>query len=221
MLAWYYGSWKNNQGNIGSGDNIVQVPNETDYGNTLITQPNLKTEDPPHQFWTQYPHIINPRIERSDFVEFEPVGEAKGIYNRYVLYVPEKFVDDPNSDGKVKENPKVCHIEFRRGDMDADTPKDPYLNVDDNYCYRIYFTKGGYNNESNLIPKFEADKPGTKDKQTWENMYEQNVDNLKKHWPIVRNHVYSFVVEDAKNKVVVVKLEVLPWKEVPLNDYKW
>ncbi|MCH5230701.1 MAG: hypothetical protein J1F43_02780 [Muribaculaceae bacterium] len=229
-LAWYYGSWKDSNGKIGSQG----VPENNAYGNTVTVSPINKATGEKDLNWDGYPHILNPRIERSDFAEFNYANESEGIYNRYVLYVPEKFVDDPNNDSKKSEEmcdqiPKVCHIEFRRGEMNGVDP-DPFDNVDDDYCYRIYFTENGfYKKPGKDYPTFEKPKIGevdgkpiyADDYDTWENSYEQDPEILKKHWPIVRNHVYSFVVEDANQALMVCRLEVLPWKEVKQNSYKW
>lgn len=207
QLAWFYGSWAKENEPIGG----IYVPENIKFG---------KEDDATDK----YPRIINPMIERSDFCEFLYAGKT-GIYDKYVLYVPEKFVDDPNDEGDVKSDPKVCHIEFRAYDF-------PYTNLDDNWCYRIYFTKDGYNSqyagENSKLPdsgkKDEKDEAGniinTID-NTWENVYEKNIDNLKEHWPIMRNHLYSFTVADEHTGVLVVKLEVLPWKDVQDNKYNW
>lgn len=196
MLAWYYGNW-------GSFEGINKADAQ------------------------ESPHIMNPMIVRSDYAYFIHTGDD-GMYSRYVLYVPEKFIDDPNSisqqknsEGKYEdrvyqnENPKVCHIEFRG-------KNDSYINLDDNNHYRIYFIEGGYNTEKNkkFIPNFNSTTNGSTN-QTWENMYEQQEENLKKHWPILRNHVYSFTVTDVDSRVLVVNLKVLPWKEVNENVYEW
>lgn len=211
-LAWFYGSWKDTAGKIGNPketDNYIEVPVKT-FG----TETGDKTP--------AYPQIINPRIERSDFTRFIYTGEVEGgVYDRYILYVPDKFVDDPNKPEEPNKTPKVCHIEFRQGANDEHLLADSRTNLDDNNCYRIYFTKGGFNSEDKSYPNFNLKKDGTDDKQTWENMYEQDSNNLKKHWPIMRNHVYSFRVEDASQRIVIVNINVLPWKEVTGNSYNW
>lgn len=198
-LSWYYGNWAVN-GSLGN----VEVP-APGYGNSKTV--------------TKYPQIMNVSIDRSDFAEFIKTG-SDSYYDRYVIYVPEKFVDDPSSVGDDKEmettTPKVCHIEFRRKD-------DPYDNVDDNNCYRIYFTEGGFNKEMTYptFGKSSADGKG-KDDDNWEKSYEQVPSNLQKHWPIIRNHLYSFTVIDEMNRMLVVKLEVLPWRKIEYNDgYQW
>lgn len=208
-LAWYYGTWK-------------------EFGHTLGDFPIVKGEGSEDRFGeNEYPKIFNPRINRSDFNRFIYTGK-QGIYERYVLYVPEKYVDDPNDVGVVedkpgmeKSDPKILHIEFR-------TPYYSHDNLEDNGCYRIYFTENGFfdNDGKNKYPTFgkikdENDNPTSID-ETWENTYEQNVNNLKHHWPILRNHVYSFTVKDIENHMVVLNLEVLPWKMVDdENIYYW
>ena len=215
-LAWYYGTWANNDKKLG------EVPIYSEW----LNQPDEKGVTEPDAF----PHIMNPMIDRTDFTEFIYTGTSEGLYDRYVLYVPEKFVDDPNSvykgpkDGKYMENesPKVCHIEFRRGEDTSNFYyEDPYDNVDDNNHYRVYFIDKGYNADQNLIPDFTKKDKDSGVSETWERKYEQNQENLKKHWPILRNHVYGVTVQDSEHKIVIVKIEVLPWKNVDNNVYEW
>lgn len=174
-LKWYYGNWGYTS-------------------NTTVT----------NNFGTDYPHILNPHINRSEFVKFLETGVTKEGYMRYVLYVPEKFVDDPTDvnavDGIGQSAPKVCHIEFRATD-------DPDYNLDDNNCYRIYFTEGGFYSDAQFTPPtFESDE------ETWEKKYEQNTEILKNHWTIMRNHIYTFTVEYNPGGKLAVQVKVLPWK---------
>lgn len=169
-LKWYYGSWGKYEG---TGSPVT------------------------NNFGTGYPHILNPRIHRSEFVKFLKVDDDE--YDRYVLYVPEKFVDDPTDVNAVEigqSAPKVCHIEFRG-------TKDPDYNLDDNNCYRIYFTDGGVYGDA---PTLEDDE------QLWENTYENDPDVLKHHWTIMRNHIYTFTVEYNPGGKLAVQVKVLPWK---------
>lgn len=178
QLSWYYGNWGKHKGD--------SSPDE---------KKKFKTGD--------YPQILNPRIHRSEFVKFLETDVTKEGYMRYVLYVPEKFVDDPtdvDADNIGQSAPKVCHIEFR------DT-KDRDYNLDDNNCYRIYFTEGGvYSGDQFTPPTFESDE------ETWEQKYEQNPEILKKHWTIMRNHIYTFTVEYNPGGKLAVQVKVLPWK---------
>lgn len=193
-LAWYFGNWSSDSKTLGG---------------VTINKGTGKIMD-------HFPHIMNPLINRSDFARFIE-NNSDAYYDRYILYVPEKFVDDPGSIGSNNNmettTPKICHIEFR-GEFD------PYTNVDDNNCFRIYFTEGGFNSEMQY-PTFEKDPNNSSKDYNWENYYENQPNNLKKHWPIIRNHVYSFTVTEVNNRIVVVKLEVLPWMMVEDNSYKW
>lgn len=187
-LAWYYGTWADASGQVGGITPVESASKREGF---------------------DYPHIMNPLITRSDFVEFLYAGEDN-IYDKYVLYVGEKFVDDPDSAdlGKDMETsiPKVCHVEFRTND-------DPHSNLDDENCYRIYFAPGGFAG---------TDYPTLEDNDhRWEKSYEQKVDILQKHYPIIRNHAYEFTVSDVSQKVVIVKLEVLPWKRVDDITVSW
>lgn len=200
-LAWYYGSWAQNTAIEENGSPVLNVNGVTiDRGNA--------TEG-------VYPHIMNAMIERTDFTEFIEAG-SDSYYDRYILYVPDKYVDDPGSigDNMIKTTPKICHIEFRE-------ENDPITNIDDNWCYRIYFTDGGfYSGNGNTYPTFGKIGDTGVD-QTWENSYEQKMGNLEHHWPIIRNHYYRFTVIDARNRMVVTKLEVLPWRMIEDNSYSW
>lgn len=211
-LAWYYGSWADETGKVGG-----------------ITPAKGNSAE------NEYPRIMNAMIERTDFTEFTLAG-SDAMYDRYVLYVPDKYVDDPGSVGKSSKmetaTPKVCHIEFRGAE-------DPYNNVDDNYCYRIYFTENGFAGGdpklSTSFPNFDKVQDKDKDgngivdnnnkpvmiESTWENVYEQRPEILVKHWPILRNHQYSFTVTDPNSRIVVVKMEVLPWRLIEDNSYSW
>lgn len=223
-LTWYYGAWGLNPNNPVVGMNEI---NHLKFQNF-----NDKAETKIKDFREGYPHILNPMIDRSDFCEFLYAGQVDGIYEKYVLYIPEKFVDDPNDVYAFKDNngspeligmessdPKVIHIEFR-------THSYPDKNLEDDYCYRIYFTENGFNSTLNGVedkripPTFKKDQEtGVYD--TWENSYEKDIENLKVHWPIMRNHIYSFTVLDTSKAMLVVQLEVLPWKEVEENKYNW
>lgn len=211
-LAWYYGSWKDENDKIG-GENGVKVP-DLKFG---------KENSPKNG---SYPQILNPMIDRSDFAEFIYTGEVEQLYKRYVLYVPEKFVDDPNNVGDMSSSPKICHIEFRGGD-------DSWTNLDDDNCFRVYFTAGGH--VGNQYPTFkktipvlnsdgsqkEKDGKPVYDYDTWENSYEKDPEIIKQHWPLMRNHVYNMTVEDSNRRIIILKLEVLPWKDVEVNNYNW
>lgn len=152
---------------------------------------------------SNWPHIINPVIDRSDFTLFIKTESDKAKYDRYVLYVPEKFVDDPDVAGDPTSAPKVCHIEFRG-------KNDPSDDLDDDNCFRIYFVDKGMTGKVNDVT-FEKDDDGND--LNWENVYEKDAKNLQEHWPIMRNHNYVFTVQDANSRFLDVKVQILAWKK--------
>lgn len=201
QLAWYYGSWAQ-EGKVGnvtpaaSHDYLYHYTDEDDQDHTLTS--------------SAYPHVMNPLISRSDFIEFIDMG-IDANYHKYVLYVPEKFVDDPNNIGKdtgmLAENPKVAHIEFRLKD-------DSFANLDDDECYRVYFIENGFK-EGVTMPDLSEDA------NSWEKLYEQDRETLKGHWPIMRNHRYVFAVKDVSSRLAIVQLEVLPWRKTQDISVSW
>ena len=162
-LAWFYGSWMNAKWKNGNTGWTFKGAD----GNEIKPSASIA-----------YPRLFNPSIDRSDFVRMAPEdNQAQGVY-KYVLYVPDKNIDDPNYVGVSRSITKVAHIEYR---YDG-TAK----NVDDNECYRIYFTDYSNNNVIGSVKKGDFD-----------NDYELSNSNLKMHWPIMRNHVYTFRVTGA------------------------
>lgn len=162
-----------------------------------------------------YPQILNPFNEIVDcvaFIQTDEYTENNITYDRYLLYVPEKFIDDFKTQGDKKSDPKICHIQFRSKDFE-------FGDIDDNSCYRIYFTEGGVSstflkdisNGDNAYPDFELDEESD-EINTWENRYENNPAYLNDHWPIIRNHIYQFKVDEAGGKIAV-ELRILPWKK--------
>ena len=142
------------------------------------------------------PHLFNPDVERSDFCHFiKDKNYDDGTYHRYVLYLPDKSISDPNTVGDLASTPKVCHIEYRNAQMSS--------NLDDNNCYRIYFTN--YNN-IDLGEINETIKTVTEDGY---DSYESNNENLSKHWPIMRNHIYRFYV--GGNTPQEIRVNVVPF----------
>lgn len=148
------------------------------------------------------PHLFNPDVQRSDFCHFIKDNEYNdGLYHRYFLYVPDKGISDPNSENDLTSSPKVCHIEYRDSEMSE------YL--DDNNCYRIYFTDYTSNTAIRTVAK---DK--------FENGYENNAENLKQHWPIMRNHIYRFYV-GAGNTPQEIRVKVSEWGETAPKKEVW
>lgn len=143
---------------------------------------------------TDPPQIFNPDVERSDYVHFIKDETFKGNFYRYILYVPDKGLSDPNTADDLSKAPKVCHIEYRSTTMGNYTE---YL--DDNRCYRIYFTDYTTNEtiKNTLYNGYETG-------------YELSDDNLKQHWPIIRNHRYTFQVGQG-NDPQEIRVKVQPW----------
>lgn len=167
QLSWYYGSWQNaswkNNGRNGWDFSGVNVPNSN-----------------------FYPHLFNPSIDRSDFTHMIEVSSDRSGYYKYILYVPDKNIDDPNYVGISQSITKVAHIEYRYTDQDD-------INLDDNNCYRIYFTNyrsTGYKPNPDITKVSKTD---------FDNGYELS-DTLSRHWPIMRNHVYTFQVTGTRTR---------------------
>lgn len=174
------------------------------------------------------PHVFNPYMYRSDFCSFLKIdGEtthSDGNYYKYVLYVPEKNIDDPATVGRMSSDPKVPHIEYRfappevSGDPDnydsSAYVDDPFsnteYNLDDNDCYRIYFTNyGGSTTGINGPINTEL-----KDQNWWRytyDEYERSNERLSKHWPIMRNHIYKLYVGGAGPENPEILVQVSDW----------
>lgn len=192
--SWFYGSWKykydtstktNVERNTSSGDwawafTGVDVPNIS-----TLTEKGIDT----------YPHIYNPDVERSDFCEMHYDGEAEG-YHKYVIYMPDKCIDDPDNPGIIDASPKVPHIEYRKKYDDCF--------LDDNNCFRVYFTDyiGNITSKNTVIGNV-ADTEFSE--------YEENADNLKYHWPIMRNHKYKFYIGGSGETQEIYVLTVSEW----------
>lgn len=163
-LSWFYGSWQTNNTKWNFTTHNKQ------YGsNNRVTVPSRPA----------YPHLFNSAIERSDYTHFIYAGEAThngNICHKYILYVPDRNIDDPNYPGIQSSIAKVPHIEYRFTDQNE-------VSLDDNECYRVYFTD--YKDNS-AIKSVKAND--------YEPTYEKSRTNLAKHWPIMRNHVYRFYV---------------------------
>ncbi|MCH5230078.1 MAG: hypothetical protein J1F12_08835 [Muribaculaceae bacterium] len=136
-----------------------------------------------------HPHVFNPSIDRSDFCEFYYAGEVNGM-KKYVVYMPDKNIDDPNDDGVINSTPKIAHIEYR-----YQRHSDYW---DDNQCHRIYFTDYKENPDFMSIDGNDFD-----DK-------EKDSEFLSKLWPVMRNHIYRFYI-NSNNKTEEVRVSVNDW----------
>ena len=202
---WFYGSWE-------SWWNYPGKKNRADGDEDEQGEEGNKEAN------TNYPHLFNPDVQRSDFCHFikDPTYEENN-YHRYILYVPDKSIADPNTENNLSSTPKVCHIEYRKaGQTD-------YL--DDNNCYRIYFTDYTTNAEIKTILHDQFDN------------YEKDLDfagydngkvkttshpgHLNSLWPIMRNHKYIFYVGQSHTPQEV-RVKVLDWnEEEPAHKVEW
>lgn len=190
-LSWFYGSWEGwwnfNSHNISGG--TVTIP----------SNPN-------------YPHLFYPDINRSDFCHLIYVGYVAGKGHKYILYMPEKNISDPNYVGFKKSIPKVAHIEYR---YDNNTD-----NLEDNECRRIYFTNYTYTSDTSLGPINTFIKNVSKDgyeiyerNQVIQNNVGEQEDHLRLHWPIMRNHIYEFIVNSSGHGEPTIRAKVKDWNE--------
>lgn len=244
-LSWFYGSWQNIDGEQSeryepiywktSGKDSsydynfdlgyhVQKGNPTgwDQGNSFSSKYSKFTEKMTED--RTPPHIFNPYIYRSDFCNFFEVPSASGDYYRYVLYVPEKNIDDPAVVGLQYSVPKVPHIEYRfpprsiTSNVDEPSAVDDGFynteyNLDDNDCFRIYFTNYGFGGDGDNVKDLPLnqlfhDKAVT---QSGYEAYEKSNSNLSKHWPIMRNHKYNFHVGGEGPMNPEIHVEVSDW----------
>lgn len=172
-LAWIYGSW-------------------LEWGWSF----NGFTQYLPSQSEAPFPRLMNPKINRSDFAAFIDVSDYyNDQYYHFLFYMGEGLSDAP-SDYRGTGSCMVPHIEIRFDQRYANTSKitpNTTANLGDEDCYRIYFTEGG-------IASGARDSNGVSTiKKTGYADYEKNPDYLKEHWPIIRNHVYRFTVQDASS----------------------
>ena len=168
--AWLYGSWENDW--------------EFNWNDKFPEGNIYNTKDLP------YPRILNSRVVRSDFTRFIELPESDNYYN-FVLYVPEKNLDDSDNRGNCTSNPKIAHIEMRFEDINEEN------NLDDLGSFRLYFLDYGENGTlagktHNEIEKHINDL--LKKVKEGNDPTELYMDTMKELFPIVRNHVYSFTV---------------------------
>lgn len=204
-LGWFHGNW-------GSWWNNY-VENKNEYAPTDLKEVYSVNGE---KNIGKYPHLFNPHINRSDFCSFIYAG-VSGEYHRYILYMPDKNIDDPNYPGIFFCTPKVPHIEYRfkapKASTAAATPaagvyENTEFNLDDNDCYRIYFTNYGF--DSNFSDTDPNENIRDKALGSYDD-YEKNRNNLKYHWPIMRNHVYEFFVSGSGPETPNVKVKVTDW----------
>lgn len=212
-LSWFYGSWNYASWYVdGYDDKLEPLGNIT--GFSFQSTDNLVKNYTSSKTYTgddNCPNIFNPYINRSDFCHFIYKG-TEGSYHKYVLYMPEKYIDDPKHPGVFNSDPMVPHIEYRFSpgvsvDDKADHLTHSEFNLDDDRCFRIYFTN--YGTEDNLgtpnpyIKGVAGSSYGT---------YEKNTNHLNYHWPIMRNHTYQFFVNGSAPDRLTVSVKITDWK---------
>lgn len=188
-LSWFYGSWS-------AWNFDFKSHNDYFFNTQTVTVPTSPSP----------PHLFNSDIQRSDYCHFIYDGQNKG-YFRYILYVPDKNISDPNYPGMMESIAKLPSIEYRYSGMTQ------YL--DDNNCHRIYFTD------------YDGKTTGTKNTaitnvkaNQYESSYEKSKDNLNKHWPIMRNHAYIFNVGGSGTFKQTFQVKVADWGYQPV-DVEW
>lgn len=252
-LSWFYGSWQ-----YKADDKYpINWPNRGDYeynrdlGYFVHKSNQNKGWDGINDVSSELkpPHIFNPYIYRSDFVNFLKTGDSfvgEAHYNRYVLYVPEKNIDDPTVVGNLSSAPKVLHVEYRfvpekksvgsvedivgiaNGGNGMATPivdsfENSEYNLDDNDCFRIYFTNYGSNQTGSNGPVNTEFQDGSEWYSVRYDEYEQGKDlsnqseremaakRLENHWPIMRNHIYKMYVGGSSPENPQVHVQVTDW----------
>ena len=220
-FSWLYGSWKGPDCNW-----KVQAakPYIIDYNKGYYV-PNGKQEGwqkGDFRYSADSPHIFNPYLYRCDFCRFLQADEdsySDPDYYKFVLYLPEKNIDDPGTTGDPNSTPRVPHIEYRfepkvGNDDGASAAATDYnnseYNLDDNDCFRIYFTNYGFSGDSSLGEENTYLKNGIYGRSTYDD-YEKDSQHLKLHWPILRNHKYKFYVGGAGPENPEIWVQVENW----------
>lgn len=178
-LSWFYYTW--------TGWNWNFYNHNTNYNSRKTVNTNTTINSP---------KIFYPDINRSDFCHMLYAGIEPGKGHKYILYMPEKNISDPNYPGITSSIAKVAHIEYRY-------TKDKMTegrNFEDNNCKRIYFTDYSTNNTIKSVAK-----------DSYETVYEKSASNLNNHWPIMRNHVYEFIVGSSSTANPSIDVSIKDW----------
>ena len=187
--SWPFGIWEQqwnwNWNRIGSDDSS-DAPRSEYSVDWYDTYKPGQTRAHTGQTVPPYPHVLHPRISRSDYARFTKIDDPDNYH--YLIYVPEKNITDADNPGNVADRPKIVHVEIRfNGGRDITNTDNQVENFDDNGAYRLYFTPGGQASSNDFT--FEG-------RQSWDD-YEYNWNIASQHWPIMRNHVYRFTVLGA------------------------
>lgn len=163
--AWFYKAWEIDK-------NWDWNKSENSDNNQLV---NYFDND------SEYPRILNARVDRGDFTHFNYTGQTSDGYYRYIAYMPEKYIDDPNMQGNLKTIPKVAHIEIRFEDLNDN------VSLTSHGAYRIYFAK--YNEEGDPFN-------GLDNRMNYDDYITAHPkETLGTLYPVIRNHIYRFTVQ--------------------------
>lgn len=228
-LDWFYGSW-NSAKWTGASDRSSAYVWDFTQGLWVHNGDNIGWKNPLSASGDKSPHYFNPYMYRSGFCRFLQT-EDEGDYYHFVLYLPEKNIDDPAVAGNTETDPRVPHIEYRffpqnmdpetgeviEGYYDSDDPAGTdearysnfEYNLEDNDCFRIYFTNYGQSSNSDTpINQNLLDLRGERERYE---EYEKTLGNLNLHWPIMRNHCYKLYVGGEGPQNPEIHVEVSDW----------
>ena len=173
-LAWYHGNW---------------LEWGWDFNGYTQWTPSYNNDGP-------FPRLFNPYISRADCAAFIDVSDYyNDQYYHYLFYMGENTIDASSSYNGAQGSPMIPHVEIRFDDRYASTSKvktNTDLNLMDKDCYHIYFVDKGIASgarDANGVSKIANGN--------YETQYENKTEYLKEHWPIMRNHVYRFTIQDA------------------------
>lgn len=173
-LAWYHGNW---------------LEWGWDFNGYTQWKPNYDNDGP-------FPRLFNPYISRSDCAAFIDVSDYyNDQYYHYLFYMGENTIDASSAYNGAGGSAMIPHIEIRFDDRYASTSKvktNTDLNLMDKDCYHIYFVEKGIASgarDGNGVSKIANGN--------YETQYETKTEYLKEHWPIMRNHIYRFTIQDV------------------------
>lgn len=193
MTTWFYGNWAEQGSNPAT--NPLYYPH-TPWPFTGTTL-NSGTGIP-------YPRIFNTRIDRSDYCRFHRIPNKiiKGEeYICYLMYSPEKNIDDADTKGDLNVRPKVQHIELRFTNMND------VMNFDDSDCYWIYFTDYSANN-GKLRSYYRGYSNRNGGYYSYDDAESYDPDFLKLLQPVLRNCHYVFTINSINDEHIGVNLSV-------------
>lgn len=181
IWSWYFGSWHAwgwpFKGNIDKHDYSTYLtwPHD-DFSNDIFTD--------------EYPHIMNVYTQVAAQGSFADLTELyNDNYYHYVLYMGDQPVAVPSTpQNATSSNMRVPYMEIR---FDHDlresgkTNSTGNNNITSDEGYQIY-----------IAPKGNASLANG---GSYNSNYFSDANLMKLHWPVVRNHIYRFVVNDVSS----------------------